>query len=85
MQLKPQLSFLAWAGLFGVCPARVWFRGQAEIGTEFIHRLWNLPLSGILPYLSVAEVALNLVLWSSSHKDCAFVLDFGVISMTYMV
>lgn len=48
-------------------------------------QIWDPLLTGILPNLSVAEFALHPVLWPSSHKDCAFVLDSGVISMTRKV
>lgn len=63
----------------------MWFRAQAEIGTESIRRLWDPLLTGILPNLSVAEFALHPVLWPSSHKDHAFILDSKVISMTRKV
>ena len=63
----------------------MWFRAQAEIGTESIRRLWDPLLTGILPNLSVAEFALHPVLWPSSHKDHAFILDSRVISMTRKV
>lgn len=72
-------------GLFDVCPAHVWFRAQAEIGTESIRRLCDRLFTGVLPNLSVAEFALHPVLWPSSHKDHAFILDSGVISMTRKV
>lgn len=75
-QTSLEVLDLGW--LFGVCPAHMWFRAQAEIGTESIRRLWDPLLTGILPNLSVADFALHPVLWSSSHKDCAFVLDSGL-------
>lgn len=63
----------------------MWFRAQAEIGTESIRRLCDRLFTGVLPNLSVAEFALHPVLWPSSHKDHAFILDSGVISMTRKV
>lgn len=49
-------------------------QGQPEVGAKFIHRVLGPPPSGVLPYLSVAEVALHFVLWSLSHKDCVVLI-----------
>ena len=79
-QTSVEVLDLGW--LFGVSPAHVWIRAQAETGTESICRLWDPLLTGILCNLSVAEFALYPVLWSSGHKDGAFVLDSGLFLLS---
>lgn len=55
-------------------------QGQPDVGAVCTQTCGS-PCPMMLPYLSVAQVAFNFVLWSSSYKDCMFFLkDFNIFS-----